>query len=569
MIRFMLVIFYIFFLTNNFLYSKTYFKQNKSFSFINTNIINKANYKKNIEILNKNDKNSQYRLISEKNYTKYENDKSKRGLFSGLKNFFTKNNSKKNKGRKVFYKDRYFEKTVDDSSSHFDSERNFLVSVSSYYQESACAGKLNDYFMPNGKTELLVMQHGIANDLGIVPDIYAEWLGVLPTGEDFGDENSYEFKSNFTISPSVENWGINFYAQKNLTNKIAFSILIPFEEVRTNLNLREYNISGQNTINNIVDPGVTDNPVFYNEPFNVEQAFSSVFLKYGKIDNKDHVYSGLSDIELSLIKKYFFNEKVNFDIYSKLIIPTGNKPKIEYLLEPVVGNGNHFGLAGGINLTCKIDDNFIFLNSFEYKYLISAEEKRSFDLKNGQWSRYLRVTDGKPFWRPDFLINHLTQDVNVSPGSEINYAFAINFKHRDKFSLLFGSNINARANERISIKKGFNKNIGIAYYDSEANIYAGYVEDEAYKATYPQAKINKSMVIPQRNSFITIKESDIDLDSARIKNSFAINYFANLIFYGHMDDRPLEFSLGSHYQKTHSNNSLNLWGIWTNITLKI
>ena len=80
-----------------------------------------------------------------------------------------------------------------------------------------------------------------------------------------------------------------------------------------------------------------------------------------------------------------------------LVIPTGNKNNGEFVFQPIVGRGKYFGIMFGSSLgidlwenaTGDMDIRYELANHFEW--LFKNNQKRSFDLKNRPWSRYLPV----------------------------------------------------------------------------------------------------------------------------------------------------------------------------------
>lgn len=444
---------------------------------------------------------------------------------------------------------------------------DFFMSGSTFYEESCSSGDLSKYFMIDGKDYLVVK----GQNVGGSKDISAEWLGIPSSGHMDGVADAYldhDFSSKISIAPEVKRWGANLFIQKKLRNHMWFSALIPFANVATNMRLSEYEISGARpeTLMPTLDSGARG-VLFFEEPLNVTQALSHPLMKYGKIDNKKHQKAGIADITLRLgLNKMY--KKCLLDLYTQVVVPTADKPSAEYLFEPVVGNGHHYALGAGAKFSARYK-NFTLMSDLDYLYLFQGTEKRSFDLYNGPWSRYMAATTGLPRTRPQRLINYLTKDVHVTPGSYANALFAADF-NKNKIHIQFGANIEVKANEKLSLKDGFNDYVGIAYFDTAAAQSMIESGADTYNLTYHNAKISDNMIVASADtSFINIKESDINLESARSLNMLSINPFVSLGFDGTLDSHPYNVSFGSFYKSNANNKSIGSWGLWLNGTISI
>ncbi|MBU4387754.1 hypothetical protein KJ644_04805 [Candidatus Dependentiae bacterium] len=448
---------------------------------------------------------------------------------------------------------------------------DFFVSNSAFYEESCSSGDLSNYFMIDGKSELVIKGYDVLGS----KDIAAEWLGI-PSSGDMDDIDAqrtaggHKFSSKISMAPEMKRWGVNYFVQKKLRDNFWFSILVPFVNVATNARLSEYEISGARP--ETLMPLLEDDSrgvLFFEEPLNVTQALSHPLMKYGKIDNKKHQKAGLADITLRLgLNKMY--KKCLLDLYTQLVVPTGDKPTAEYLFEPIVGNGHHFAAGAGAKFSAKYK-NFTLMSDFDYLYLFQSSEKRSFDLNNGPWSRYMAATTGLPRTRPQRLINYLTKDLYVTPGSYANALFAADF-NRDKIHLQFGVNIEAKASEKVYLKEGFNDYVGIAFYDTHAPQSMIVDTYDTYNRTYSKADINDDMIVAiasADSSFTNIKESDLNLDSARSLNQLSVNPFVSVGFDGTLDSHPYNVSFGTFYKSNSNNKSIGSWGLWLNASISI
>lgn len=123
-----------------------------------------------------------------------------------------------------------------------------------------------------------------------------------------------------------------------------------------------------------------------------------VKLAYGKFDGKKTTGAKFGDIELALGYNFVANEDYVVGVGVRAAIPTANKPKGDWLLEPIFGRGGNWGLGGELfvkaNLWASDEDNkcLNFWMKGYASHLFKAEQVRSFDATaNGQGSRYMLV----------------------------------------------------------------------------------------------------------------------------------------------------------------------------------
>ena len=452
---------------------------------------------------------------------------------------------------------------------------NFFISTSVFYMQSDNSTALAKYFFPNGKTELTVKGYGAVfdendNQISSSPDIFAEWLGI-PSSEEMDAPTKHTFSSKIKISPKMEKIGTTIHIHKVIAKSFWISLFFPFEEVKTSTNLQEYDITKNRNISKEPESG----SLYFEEPLTATEAFVHPLMKYGKIDNKTHRLSGLADINLKagFTKKY--NNKITFDFYANVIFPTSHKPTAEYLFEPIIGNAKHWGTGFGSNLNVNLNEKLTFISSFDYQYFFRNEEKRSFDLKqNGPWSRYMAATLNLPRTRPERLINYLTLDADVTPGSVTNFLFAIHGK-TGSFNLEIGTNVESRSTEKVRFKKEIEKNVGIAWYnedEADSLLYEFDDPKQVFQFTNSNGKINNSMTINKDNAdshFVSIKNSDINISSATSQNSLLLKLYSTFGVHGKLNKKPFLLNIGGNYNIPANRKELESWNIWGQINISI
>ena len=69
----------------------------------------------------------------------------------------------------------------------------------------------------------------------------------------------------------------------------------------------------------------------------------------GKFDFARRTRNGLADIDVILGYNLINDDCYHFGIFALAVLPTGKKRKNLFILDPVVGNGKHVELGGGIS----------------------------------------------------------------------------------------------------------------------------------------------------------------------------------------------------------------------------
>lgn len=103
---------------------------------------------------------------------------------------------------------------------------------------------------------------------------------------------------------------------------------------------------------------------------------------------------GLADLHLTVGYNYL-QPRYFAGAYGRVIAPTGNRPTGEMLFEPILGNGHHWELGGGITGQVVIwkqetdDKELSFVVDGAVTHLFASKQVRVFDLKNKPWSRFI------------------------------------------------------------------------------------------------------------------------------------------------------------------------------------
>jgi hypothetical protein len=422
-----------------------------------------------------------------------------------------------------------------------------------FYKESTSSTDLASYFFPEGKTELSVF----GPDIEGTPDISSTWLTITDENENF----LKTFSSKIKIRPKQKSFGLNlqlFKTFNKISKQFSISATLPFIQVQTDLNFEEYEKS-----TNLEK--LPEDRQYKNASANAQRAFNNPLLTHGKMKNGVQKLAGLSDIKLSMQSLLKINQIINANVYGFGIIPTGYHPKVEYLFEPIIGNGQHFSLGAGTNLDVKIwkhkSKNLVLSGGAEYQYLFESTNKRIFDLKNnGSFSRYLDIRRNQPggLFEITDLVNISTLNCKVTPRSTLNSFISINYKNKN-YHLNLGYNFWWRDSEKLKLKENLEEIYAITGVDID-----NFLTDDYFN----NATIKDHLINPG-NPFVAIINDDLDLDTGRITAAFSNKFQFNFGFNGNISNNIYWLNLGSSYEIAGKNSALDNWDVFLQFGLSI
>jgi len=189
--------------------------------------------------------------------------------------------------------------------------------------------------------------------------------------------------------------------------------------------------------------------------------------------------TGLSDIQMALGWNFLCNENYHCGLSLRASAPTGNAPKAIYLFEPIVGNGKHWELGGGLTAhwtfwqsECSGETESLGLHlDANVTHLFKTKQCRTFDLCGKPLSRYMLAAKfGEPINNlqagPDVgslvapskqfqgiyspLANITTFAVDVSIDYQTDIALLLQYQ-KENFSYGIGYNFWAKGCENIEL----------------------------------------------------------------------------------------------------------------------
>ncbi len=241
---------------------------------------------------------------------------------------------------------------------------------------------------------------------------------------------------------------------------------------------------------------------------------------YGRFKFCDMTENKVAGVDVILGYDFWRNDCSHFGAYFMYVAPTGNKPCAKNVFSPVVGNGKHHEVGGGIQGHWKLwdgncDDSITAYLDGNITTALKNHQDRSFDFKNsGCMSRYMLLKELVPttstigFAYGENLINAINWttrcvDVKIPVKGDATLRFVYK---RGCFDFGLGYNFYGQSHEKIGCnldkfpcnntfadkhygKKGCN---GVSYFDytrTGANVYVA-AGSESTNATSSNAAIS-------------------------------------------------------------------------------
>ena len=422
----------------------------------------------------------------------------------------------------------------------------FSFYVTPFYTQSHNKRALARYFLPQNSCNLNIQENGSGN-------VGSLWLNLIAAP-------GLLFSSTVSIAPVRKAVGGYFYVRldmsrwqpdacwliKNLYVVMSFAAF----QAEHMLNMREV-LTGDMTYGTIT--GITTGIQALNNPTWSAGKFSVCPLK--KI--------GVDDIQFKLGDDWFFcNDQSHIGLYLVASVPTGNRPKSNYVFEPLVGT-KHAAFGAGINADFALyeDDGSHLACMFDikYRYLFSGCERRSFDLcANGDWSRYLLIVNEATTSLSMPGINAATLWVQVTPRSQIEAWFAVHYE-LCHWNIEAGYNLWWRAADKLCGNNQLPPDTGI--YD-----LAGAVGGTPISAS--KANITESAIGPNSAPSDTVftPSTLLNFSSGAQPQTF-VNGIYGACSYNDNDVRcPYLIGFGGGYEFA-DRNTLAQWSLWGKVGL--
>ncbi|HRN78596.1 MAG TPA: hypothetical protein PLU71_05110 [Candidatus Dependentiae bacterium] len=416
-----------------------------------------------------------------------------------------------------------------------------------FAQKSREKNAIKQYFLPqNGKTNVLVAGDAISETF-FTRDVRAEWLGLPDT-----------FSGVLTINPEQKQAGFIFqyhqnfksmFAESSLWENTWFSISVPLVSVRNNFGPEQ----------SMVMTG-TNEPT--QPPFDLIQAFNQPDWQYGKFcPNTLHSFS-IAELRIDGGRDYVTQNKLNqFRYYAILSIPFAPKQDASYIFDPFAGNNKHFGTGFGLNMNFLLNKDieqfklFYFID-LEAVYLWRNKQKRTFDLRNKPWSRFLPMN--RQNGPPDQNIpgvNVLTFDVKVSPFGIFDFATGWRVQ-TGPFEFELSYSVWGRDYEHIKLWDTIPETFCYGVYGIAGT---GSMIEKGQVVATSSSMSTINCQAPNDAEFTPITIEDIDFDSGAASSAIIQKL---QVAAGIMHDEYVFFGIGGYFEFAQKNSALQNSGVW-------
>jgi len=219
-------------------------------------------------------------------------------------------------------------------------------------------------------------------------------------------------------------------------------------------------------------------PKSFTQAMSGEKTFGDMktAIKYGLIKNSSCTKAGIAEIDFTLGWNFVQEEDSHFGFFVYVAAPTGNKPCATHLFEPIIGNGKHWELGGGLSGSWifyrneKEEEHYLgmYMEAI-VAHLFRACQCRSFDFCCKPNSRYMLLaqmgsndqavkvgantetvkSEATYQYKRNLIpaINWSTFRVDVKIDIQADIALKLGYT-RGNFSLDLGYNLYARTGER-------------------------------------------------------------------------------------------------------------------------
>lgn len=301
---------------------------------------------------------------------------------------------------------------------------------------------------------------------------------------------------------------------------------------------------------------------------------------YGRISPCNLHKHGLAELTMILGYNVILEEDAHLGLQLRVGAPTGNRPESIFMFEPIVGNGKHWEVGGGLSghfLFWEKDgeQEWNFYGDINLTHLFKARQRRSFDFcKNGFFSRYLllKVFDEQRNYTGELVpaVNVTSLWCNVVNALQMDLVALFGYTHGG-FVFDIGYNGWIRSAEHIELLEGipFNK-YGIKGIQ---NVFdSGSLSNATqHNATIFGNNLADQALLTDPNSPVFINTQDLNLSSAAVKLAITHKIFTHIGYSWDCYDYTPFFGVGGEieFEGINPRNTaridrptLGQWAIW-------
>lgn len=295
-------------------------------------------------------------------------------------------------------------------------------------------------------------------------------------------------------------------------------------------------------------------------------------LTHAKFALKAHNEVGVGDINVNFGYTLVSDEDSQVSLNLSAVVPTGSKVRSDFVFYPVVGNGGHWAIGGGLNSNFNVyrsEDNrqaLDFSLAANYKYTLAATESRVLGLWNIENKRirsggHYRILAKKALAEVVPGANELAHDVKVTQGSSVEGLAGFSYRSGD-FCIDAGYNLFWREAETVKLADA-------SAWKNDTYAFIANNKQPSAKGVIGKSDYTKYGPI-QAQGVTTTSATGVDQDVKDYVTTAAAASPKSLTHsvvggagYTFQGSRPVRVGLGGSYEfSNNKNDSIDMWSIW-------
>jgi hypothetical protein len=285
--------------------------------------------------------------------------------------------------------------------------------------------------------------------------------------------------------------------------------------------------------------------------------------------------TGLADLTTKLGYKFINKKNLFFGLNAHVIAPTAKPPMGEYIFEPILGNGHHWGTGGGIDFAWRFlkhnKTSLSLVSLITLDYLFPVTQRRTLGIKKDDGTQipfghyYAVGQTGVRYLTP--FANVSTQALKISPGVFCEGLLSVKGKV-SSCEINLGYNLFVKQKESVTLRQTWLENTyAIAHedyktvapfftHDTVVNIPTGPGEEQVF--TNPN-RIDKYILGK-------IQTKNLDMSPAITPAQFTHTLFISAD-YSIKWRTPITLGLGGAYTISSYNNVPSGYALWVSTGL--
>lgn len=430
----------------------------------------------------------------------------------------------------------------------FNTGQTAALQIVPIYQSSFGTRNLTKYFLFDDQRHLLIKGDNVIAHNPNSRDVRAEWIG-LPSN----------FTGTFSVHPKQKQFGIWIEGLLHLGSLFDneffdyfwVGLAVPYQMIKNNVRPSQ-------------TPPINPSPTF---PHDILEALSNPAYLFGKFDGEKERKS-FAEIDFKFGTNLLNRDYFQIGMYSMFVVPLQGAARQDFVFDPFIGNNGHFGYGTGVTfklpLICDAECQlFSFFAYFENIYFFRNRQKRTLDLIQKPWSRYL-LLNSKEGGINIPAVNILTRHFRTRPYNMLDLFTGFDWEFNN-LQVEIGYGLWARGREHLVLDDCFPANFGIAGVGFLSSATA--IPATASKSTINE-QANNDLDFFGRPIFVPIRVEDLDFDSgaARGALSHRAHFSVGYIFAGELEGLV---AVGGFVELSQYNTAITNWGAWAKVGISM